>query len=1121
MGSRPTANIGFVLWSDNRNVSIEAAASGVLIRSINPYEFAPAEPLDWKRIKYPLSIRNFGLDLPSLLQNELVELQGEDLFIPTESIYKGLSEEVELLLRVVKHCPLSLHIHSKGTPGLPDFTFSHSWFNGTQCVYPQVMGAFLRFRDRVYLMERGQFSALHSTQAVNEINPEERTRERIFRAIAGLHRDRQFADVILEDFLASTVIVEPTRVGVEIQRETGTSLSLYPVFHGVETDAMRAAFMQQADVEGVYDLPRKEGGRVRVLLSDDIQEVLQDLRKARHISGDKAKRVEESPGVILRDGINKDVLDHSFSPRVIGLTDVSISQLSAQRTEPRGWLDSDEQEQKPKVAEDGADLTEGAELANPEPDRYGPGDQIGRFKPTYRRLAILTNQEAVDFEEGLASTADSDLRFDQPRLPASLATFRIDDHNCRQPFSLKRHQLVGVSWLQQLYSSRATHKGCVLADDMGLGKTLQLLSFLASIIEGKIGPAWPDSGPYDPILVVAPMILFDSWAKEILNSFSPSPFGDVLTLHDAELRRLRRPDGGIGHELKLEESVLDLERIRQHKFVITNYDTVRNFQHSFAKIQWSVVVADEAQEIKSQSITSDALKALKAYFKIASTGTPVENRLLDLWNIVDFLQPGSILGAANDFQREYETPMAGNDDAVRAATAEKLRQLLGYNQPLGRILRRDKKSELPDLPKKEIKKINCDLTNEEIDLYNDLRRRAGLMTERGKQLSLVANDLKKLFNHPRLYKGQEDFSDPDALIAESPKVQSLIKILREISVAKQKALIFCDRRSMQTLLAVVIEHVFKFRPTIINSLTGTGSRGSESSRTGLIREFERKDGFNAIILSPMCAGVGLTITGANHVIHYGRWWNPAVENQATDRAYRIGQNLPVSVYHLIARDTTGRLPRSFDQLLEELLVSKEALATDFLMGGQQCNLAEEDVLAELLRDPAPAFSTANICKEPRDLEVLNPYVFEELCGICLEKQGFSTLASPRSNDGGIDIFAWNKTELKLVQCKHTSQPGRIVLADALEELLGGEQTYQRELSGLRKSRQVNLEVMTNGEMSIRDRLRGRPHELRITRRGDIWKQLVATPVTHADLCEYRGRRCTSRKELIERLRVMA
>jgi SNF2 family DNA or RNA helicase len=188
-----------------------------------------------------------------------------------------------------------------------------------------------------------------------------------------------------------------------------------------------------------------------------------------------------------------------------------------------------------------------------------------------------------------------------------------------------------------------------------------------------------------------------------------------------------------------------------------------------------------------------------------------------------------------------------------------------------------------------------------------------------------------------LYKGQQDFSDPDALIAESPKVQALIQILKEIRITRQKVLIFCDRRPMQTLLATVIEHVFKFRPTIINSLTGTGSLGSETSRAGLIREFEKEEGFNAIILSPMCAGVGLTITGANHVIHYGRWWNPAVENQATDRAYRIGQNLPVSVYHLIARDTTGRLPRSFDQILEELLVSKEALATDFLMGGQQCS----------------------------------------------------------------------------------------------------------------------------------------------------------------------------------------
>jgi SNF2 family DNA or RNA helicase len=436
-------------------------------------------------------------------------------------------------------------------------------------------------------------------------------------------------------------------------------------------------------------------------------------------------------------------LDDSFSPRVIGLTDILVSQISAQRADPRGWIDTEGHDQR-EANYNVDDSIEGTNVATPKPDDYNDQDSEERYKPTYRRLAILSNQEFIDFEEGLANTVDNDGKFPPPKLPQSLVTSRINHENRRQPFSLKRHQLVGVSWLQQLYANRATHKGCLLADDMGLGKTLQILSFLASIIEGRVGPAWPDTGAYDPILVVAPLILFDSWRNEILNSFSPSPFGEVLTLHDTELRRLRRSDGGIGHELKLEESVLDLERIRQHKVVITNYDTVRNFQHSFGKIQWSVVVADEAQEIKSQSITSDALKALKAYFKIASTGTPVENRLLDLWNIIDFLQPGSILGAANDFKREYETPLAGNDADVRAATAEQLRQLLGYNQPLGRILRRDKKSELPDLPRKEVKKINCDLTEEEIELYNDLRQRAGLITERGQQLSLVANDLKKL-----------------------------------------------------------------------------------------------------------------------------------------------------------------------------------------------------------------------------------------------------------------------------------------------------------------------------------------------------------------------------------------
>jgi hypothetical protein len=368
-----------------------------------------------------------------------------------------------------------------------------------------------------------------------------------------------------------------------------------------------------------------------------------------------------------------------------------------------------------------------------------------------------------------------------------------------------------------------------------------------------------------------------------------------------------------------------------------------------------------------------------------------------------------------------------------------------------------------------------------------------------------------------LYKKQQDLSDAKALIAESPKIQALVDVLMDIRRLEQKVLIFSDRHAMQTILAEVVDHVFSFRPTIINSMTGTGSLKSEESRVGLIKQFEKKEGFNAIILSPMCAGVGLTITGANHVIHYGRWWNPAVENQATDRAYRIGQNLPVFVYHLIAGDKTGRVPRSFDQILEGLLVSKEALAADFLSGSAQCQLADEDVLAAVLRDPAPMTSPTNVCREARDIENLDPHVFEELCGICLERQGFSTLASPRSNDGGIDIFAWNHDEFRLVQCKHKSQANKMVLSECVEELLGGQQTYQQEINKVKGRRRTLLSVMTNGNLSLRDRLRGRPHDVHVFNRKEIWEQLKRGAVTHADLCEYRGRRCASRKELLERL----
>jgi hypothetical protein len=405
---------------------------------------------------------------------------------------------------------------------------------------------------------------------------------------------------------------------------------------------------------------------------------------------------------------------------------------------------------------------------------------------------------------------------------------------------------------------------------------------------------------------------------------------------------------------------------------------------------------------------------------------------------------------------------------------------------------------------------------EEVALYSELRERIRHTTGRGEHLSLIANDLKCLFNHPRLYKGNYDVSDPAALLAESSKLKKLIETLEEIKGLGQKVLIFSDRRHMQAILAEVVEHTFKLRPVIINSIAGTGSVGSERSRANLIRQFEAVDGFNVIILSPGCAGVGLTITGANHVIHYGRWWNPAVENQATDRAYRIGQSLPVFVYYLIARDPSGAIPRTFDQILDDLLALKARIAEDFLSGAAQCELNESEVLDEIRRGPEGPSSRVASFNRRQDLEAMDPHVFEELCGMCLERQGYSTIVAPKSNDGGVDVLAWNGDEIRLVQCKHSSSSGSIP-EDFIEELLGGEQTFQRELQRIAKGRTKTLSIMTNGRVPFLKRGESRRQGIIMVQGGDLLKQLKITPISYGDLSAYRTRRCTSRKEFLERV----
>ena len=503
--------------------------------------------------------------------------------------------------------------------------------------------------------------------------------------------------------------------------------------------------------------------------------------------------------------------------------------------------------------------------------------------------------------------------------------------------------------------------------------------------------------------------------------FQPGVFGPVLVLRGTELQALRIARG---RETELGKPLLDLDMIRRHRVVITNYETVTNFQHSLAQVRdgrsiWSLLITDEAQEFKNpQARISHALKALHPDFRIASTGTPVENRLLDIWNLFDALQP-SLLGSARDFKQRYEVPV---DEGGTAEAMDALRETLSYQKPHAFLLRREK-TILPGFPKKHELIVPCPMSTAEVDRHMRLIRalkRAD--SKRGLHLSYL-HRLVELYQHPLAHQDDFETMPVKALIQSSPKLQGVLERLRTIQAKGEKALIFARHIKIQRMLARVIGETFGLHVSIINGDTGRKSSGDDAGamsqgrhhRSAILQRFKVQPGFHALVLSPFVAGVGLTITEANHVFHYGRWWNPAVEAQATDRVYRIGQEREVQVHLPILQDAEGRLGQSFDERLQSLLDRKRSLARDFLTPMED----EQTLASELYRDLAgdltgvgdlePEYLDATgLAQLPREL-------FEAYAALIFEQKGWKIrLADPRQS-GGLTLHGHNGTQTLLVR----------------------------------------------------------------------------------------------------------
>lgn len=493
---------------------------------------------------------------------------------------------------------------------------------------------------------------------------------------------------------------------------------------------------------------------------------------------------------------------------------------------------------------------------------------------------------------------------------------------------LKTHQHEGLRWLQYLASIGDGCEGALLADDMGLGKTLQILSLLASHYEKQ-----PES---PPSLIVAPVTLLDNWEQEVAKFFTQFP--PVLRLHGNTLKQLKQPAEWIDQQLVNEgiTNLLQPNWLDQEKLILTTYETIRSYEFSLARQEFAFLVCDEAQKIKNPAaIATLAIKKQKARFKIACTGTPVENHLVDLWNLFDWIQPG-LLGTVQEFHSHYRRPIEAKTEQEKEAL-KKLRALI---EP--QVLRRIKQDISQDLPKKHLASPTIQMVPYQHNLYQDAVTRLGQTPQerdtkqRWKNTWGLLHRIKAICAEPYCLPGLK-FEPPKSLdkhLANSPKMQWLLRELEKVHKNNEKAIIFTELRQVQIALSFFLKQRFGLVPSIIN--------GQTQQRQQLIDRFQEKSGFNAIILSPLAAGAGLNIVAANHVIHFTRTWNPAKEAQATDRAYRIGQKKDVYVY---CPTVTHPDFMSFEAKLDQLMSSKQDLATDMLNGmGNDISIVDLDML---------------------------------------------------------------------------------------------------------------------------------------------------------------------------------
>ncbi len=1057
--------------------------------------------------------RDIETELSMLEMEGKAEARGDGYLIP-HSVAVSFSREERELLTLPPVFPYPISVKPKGELHSADFRFEVYFENGdgTYFVSPKVTGSLIEIYGGLhFLFNAAQYdiwrTAMDCNRALGALEDKGDAKALTLSHLAKIQAAAAEVEAKLDVYLQQTKVVAPEHLSISVKKADNGTYTVWPVILKSDGTAYSEeeenGFAKKFDRIGVakstylgkdltfyvFDKPQLEG--------------LQEIKKKKRITLEEARQIVMTPQSVFTSGAFEFNLD-DYSDRVTGYDQFVQKNYSYLKAIEGGWLPDEGEstlgdEEVPDIpAEDMPALIEKIKMAEEKGDaeiEYGgksypvsvikKGIEKGKAvrsdgasakppaHPLTEEKSLLTkdNIEQMDFE---ASSSNERARRARSRRQAMGAAFDALARGLKEEVTPFPYQKKGMDWMADNW--KQGYRGVLLADDMGLGKTLQALGFISSL-KASYGDR-----PMPSVLVVAPVALLENWKTEYRRFVKYGLFEEVVTVDGAYLRRLAKADS----------LLLDLSDLAENKIVLISYETLSRNDIHFGRVDWSVMVLDEAQKIKNPSIRlTNCVKAMKYDFGIAITGTPVENTWVDLWSIMDFVDPGR-LKELKEFCETYQNKLkhlAGNPTKLKDLGIE----LEGELAPI--FLRRQKKDHLDGLPEKTVHPMPLVMPKVQRDAYDKIIAFGqNAENRRGQMLKIIAalRDTS-LCPHLSTYSDRAfETMEPGEFFNSSARLMVLLRLLMQIQAKQEKVLVFVISRKLQRLLRGFLEKIFQ-----ISIQAPINGEMSGISRQRVVDAFNRKEGFGVLLLSPEAGGVGLNITAANHVIHLSRWWNPAVEDQATDRVYRIGQKKDVHVYLPMAIYQKGDGVPSFDEKLDELLEFKRRLCQSVIFPTQ---LSEEEVNERLT-----GALFGNVAAEHRkpygkqdfysisDMDLMNGEAFEHLMTRLYGSiQGYMAEQTPQRNDYGADIVVFTDHTKKkglLVQCKQTST-GNPMGPEGVEQIMSAIPFYKKRYGASFKA-----VVITNAPAFTQNaRVRAEAGKVQLIARGELAKLLTRYPL---------------------------